>query len=231
MDKARSLIFLFALFGWLAVVQAQCVPELTGVEFFAVPDTIENLPVAYAPGPYETTIQMWIPTDTFVPMLNLVLPLDSLFITGIGGLPISFEYAVYPSAGPIPGGSSVCLQITNAYMEAEVYGVHPLFVHVTAWSVGIPSNGDMTGYVLRVEPEAVGIGEEQTNLMRSNIITDKVQLNGAHSGLLAIYNTGGQMVWHQSMGVTTALDVAFLPEGMYLLRTEEGSARFLKVSP
>ncbi|MFM1874285.1 MAG: hypothetical protein RL266_22 [Bacteroidota bacterium] len=226
----RIICFLLVSMS-VSLSMAQCVPNLGGPHFEAEPDTLVNLPTAYYTSAYEATVQMYIPTDTFVDMLNLVLPLDSLFITGIDGLPPSFEYQVYPTAGPIPGGTPICLQITNNLVYQKLEGSYPLFIHVEAWSVGIPAHGDITGYVLNVEPSLVGIGEEQTNIMRSNILTDKLQLNVAHSGPLAIYNIEGQMVWQQSTGVTTVLDVAFLPEGMYLLRTESGSARFLKVSP
>lgn len=222
------MIVLAFVFGWFAEISAQCVPNLTGVEFVAVPDTIENLPVAYAPGPYEATIQMWIPTDTFVPMLNLVLPLDSLFITGIGGLPISFEYAVYPSAGPIPGGSSVCLQITNAYIEEEVYGVHPLFVHVTAWSVGIPANGDMTGYVLRVEPPAVGVEEvERSSILLNSLVSDRIHVrNTTYNSSYRISDISGRIV--ASGTVNGPIDASGLKAGVYWFATDDATTRFVK---
>lgn len=209
---------------------AQCVPNLTGPDFETVPDTIVNLPTAFYPSSYEATVQMYIPTDTFVDMLNLVLPLDSLFITGIDGLPPSFEYQVYPSAGPIPGGTPICLQITNNLVYEKVAGSYPLFIHVEAWSVGIPANGDITGYVLNVEALPVGISEHATPVM-SNVVTDYLELSKLSYELIQILDTRGKAVQIIPANGRSQIGVSHLPNGIYFLRNGERTFKFLKVSP
>jgi hypothetical protein len=210
---------------------AQCSPNLAGPDFEAIPDTIVNLPTAHFPSDYEATIQMYIPTDTFVDMLNLVLRLDSLFITGISGLPITFSWEVYPNSGPIPGGTPICLQIFNPFVYQEEEGSHELLIHVTAWSVGLPANGDISGYVLNVEPITVGIKEVGNEILGATMVSEKLDLNAAFSKI-EIVNTSGEVVLSRyDSGSTHTIDVGSLPEGIYLLRTELGNAKFLKFTP
>jgi hypothetical protein len=228
----RSLLIGLLLFSFVVQLKAQCVPTLSGTDFVAVPDTLQNLPVAYFPSSYEATVQMYIPTDTFVDMLNLVLPLDSLFITGITGLPVSFEYEVYPSAGPIPGGSPICLQITNPSVYVEVEGVHPLLIHVLAWSVGLPANGDITGYTLKVEPLPVGISEPmvEDELLRSNLITGhSLSLNSDAGQTMMIIHSDGRMETYTTASGT--IDIGDLSDGIYVLKCGDRIERFAKVSP
>lgn len=225
------LCLIFSVLSFVQASYSQCTPELTGPDFEAVPDTIVNLPTAYYPAPYEATIQMYIPTDTFVDLLQLVLPLDSLFITGIDGLPPSFEYQVYPSPGPIPGGTPICLQITNSLVYEEVAGSHPLFIHVTAWSVGLPANGDITGYVLNVEPLSVGITELETKILNSNVVTDQLTFTKPPEGPIEIIGTNGKLLIKESNTTNRTVDVSALSNGIYFLRSNLGTARFVKVSP
>lgn len=230
MDKTQILRS-FTLVGFFICTTcvwalAQCTPILSGPDFEALPDTVVNIPTAYYPSTYEATLQMYIPTDTFVDMLQLVLPLDSLFITGIDGLPPSFEYEVYPSAGPIPGGIPICIQITNDLVYEKVAGSYPLYIHVTAWSVGLPANGDITGYVLNVEPLSVGVPEHEVNVIRSNMIDGLLQLNFKPTEPVYIIGSDGRAAFQFKPAQT--LDVSFLSNGVYLIRTELGSSIFIK---
>jgi hypothetical protein len=211
-------------------ILAQCIPNLSGPDFEAVPDTIDNLPTAYYPSAYEATVQMYIPTDTFVDMLNLVLHLDSLFITGIDGLPPSFEYEVYPTAGPIPGGTPICLQITNNAVYEKVAGSYPIFIHVEAWSVGLPAHGDITGYVLNVEPLPVGIPEHGFPTT-SNVVSDYLQLNKPTKESIRILDIQGKSVQIISPTTQTRIDLRHLPNGIYFIKIGDLTSKFLKVSP
>ncbi len=212
---------------------AQCTPNLSGPDFEAVPDTIVNLPTVYYPSNYEATIQMYIPTDTFVEALNLVLPLDSLFITGISGLPVTFNWQVYPTAGPIPGGTPICLQITNPFVYQEEEGMHDLFIHVTAWSVGIPANGDITGYVLNVEPLPVGIHEADNQLLTHNVVSEYIEpIPTNNTEWLTIIDARGKVVLEKKLtALEPLIDVRFLSDGIYFIRTAWGTSKFLKVRP
>lgn len=212
---------------------AQCVPNLTGPEFQADPDTIVNLPTAYFPSSYEATIQMYIPTDTFVDMLNLVLPLDSLFITGITGLPITFDYEVFPTAGPILGGTPICLQLTNPFVYQEEEGTHQLFIHVTAWSVGLPANGDITGYVLNVDPLPVGVNDAYGKILSSNVISKYLEIRPTiDAESLTILDARGVVVFEQILtGHRPRIDIEFLSDGIYFIQTPLGSSKFLKIGP
>lgn len=107
------LVLLTALVLLPGLLQAQiCSPDPTYTTPGIYPDT---LPPACAGEPYSFVMTIIVPPDTpFVtPFGTITVPIDSIVLDGVIGIPPSFTYACEPASCAIPGGTAGCVLVTG----------------------------------------------------------------------------------------------------------------------
>ncbi|RMG70299.1 MAG: hypothetical protein D6722_08865, partial [Bacteroidetes bacterium] len=119
-----SWVLLLAL-GWassLPGLQAQiCTPDPAYTTPGTYPATI---PAGCVGTPYETTITVVVPVDTFISSpFPVTVPFDSVVINGILGVPAGISYACAQPNCTFPGGSSGCVLVSGTPTTAGSYDV------------------------------------------------------------------------------------------------------------
>ena len=100
------------LFAWLPQGFGQtCQPDtsITTPGIFPF-----NLPVACVGQPYSTPLTVVVPVDTVValpPFGTFTLPIDSIVLNDILGLPAGFSFACNPGSCAVPGGGIGCVSV------------------------------------------------------------------------------------------------------------------------
>lgn len=161
----RILSLLLFLFLTADFATAQCVPDtsITHNDPGVYPDTITGLPHSYVGVAYATTIQIKVLTDTVVG--GLTVPVDSIVVNGVSGLPSGFTYVCTPSSCSFPGGSDACIYLQGLPPTGAMVGSYPIIVQVTAYGVlfGTPTNvpANITGYSIEIDANT-GISDLNT---------------------------------------------------------------------
>ncbi len=161
----RFLILLFCLLVSTNFVNAQCTPDtsITHNDPGVYPDTITGLPHAYVGVNYATTIQLKVLADTVIG--GFTVPVDSIVVNGVTGLPAGFTYLCTPSGCSFPGGSDACILLQGPAPTGNMTGTYPLVVQVTAYGVvfGTPTNvpANITGYSIVID-STTGINDLYT---------------------------------------------------------------------
>lgn len=149
----RELIIISLLWIFSFTVYAQCTPDsFTKPNIY--PDTIKNLDTAYANQYYEMKMTAVIPVDTLV--MGNRLPIDSIGLISLSGLPSSINYVSNSPSGYWKGGTSGCILIYGTPINSDA-GVYPLNITVRAFVAGIPADYSVKGYRLVV------VGNSQIN--------------------------------------------------------------------
>lgn len=112
MKRILPLIFLFSLMTVIETSYAQCTPDPYVTKPGIYPDSASGFPPAVATYPYNLTITVVVPADTLIPPLPL-LPIDSIGVTGVEGLPEGFQFLPSRPSGFWPGGTKGCALITG----------------------------------------------------------------------------------------------------------------------
>jgi len=154
----KTLLFLAAAFTFSGFVHAQCTPDsqFTAIGFY--PDSITGLTVACEGSPYSQVITFVAPVDTTVnipPIGPITIPLDSVVITGISGLPSGLSYSCqFASCSFLPSVSaSSCVEISGTPANGTI-GAHPIAITYDAYVtiLGSPSSFPFAvGYNLQVD--------------------------------------------------------------------------------
>ena len=116
------LVLAVMLAGMSASVQAQCVPDSTinassGV-FPAVPAE------ACAGQPYSQVLTVVIPPDTTITNpFPLTVPIDSVTIDNVVGLPPGLTYQCVPASCGFPGGTSGCILVSGTVTVPDTYDI------------------------------------------------------------------------------------------------------------
>ncbi|MFA4852838.1 MAG: T9SS type A sorting domain-containing protein [Bacteroidales bacterium] len=94
------------------------------------PDSATNLPHAIATVAYSTTMTAVIPQDTLY--MGATVPIDSIGVTSIVGLPTGFNYTPNSATGYWDGGTSGCVLISSSlgYPTQQQVGIYPLKIYV-----------------------------------------------------------------------------------------------------
>ncbi len=240
MMKKLLLLFVSMLaIGTVSSYGQACTPDpnCTSSGGRICPDTITNLPHAQVGIAYSTTITVVVPTDTMVTNpIPLTATIGDYTLDSVVGLPPGFTFQCNPANCVFPGGSTGCLVLESANPVAA--GTFPLVVHVTA-NITAPLPGsqqaEITGYKVVID-NTVGVevvnenvfalaqnvpnpAFNVTNIRFTSPVNERIELN--------IYNTMGQIVYHQDIDAERGLNeipvsVAELADGMYIYTVSNG---------
>ncbi|HPD63958.1 MAG TPA: T9SS type A sorting domain-containing protein [Bacteroidia bacterium] len=142
----RNILFCFSLVFISFLSNAQCIPDSFSKPNI-YPDTIRNLDTAYANQYYEMKMTAVIPVDTLV--FGNRMPIDSIGLISLTGLPASLSYVSNSLSGYWKGGTSGCILISGTPQNNE-NGVYPLNIMVRAFVAGVPADYPVKGYKIVV---------------------------------------------------------------------------------
>lgn len=231
MTKVITLLLLSRLM--ISVVTAQCVPNAAYTAPGIYPDSASGFPPAVATYEYNLVITAVIPADTILfPFPQL--PIDSIGVKSITGLPEGFEALPNRPSGFWHGGTSGCMLITGTPGHDQV-GHYPLIIKVDGYmgGLGYPFPHEITFYSITVfDSTAYGITSSETasNIRLAaypNPFTNKIMLEfyAFESGLydLLIYNTDSRLIQKETIKAVKGktiheTDGSHLKPGIYICR-------------
>lgn len=228
MKRIFPLVFLFSLMTVIKTSYAQCTPDPHVTKPGIYPDSASGFPPAVATYPYNLTITVVVPADTLIPPLPL-LPIDSIGVTGVEGLPEDFQFLPSRPSGFWPGGTKGCALITGTPSKAQV-GEYPLVFHVVGYISNLPFPYDITFYSIKIlDSTHYGI-DDPTNIFRFEVgqpyPDGRVELliSGPTSGnyRVQLYNISGLQVYSEILNLNAgesriSIFPGKLPKGIYLI--------------
>lgn len=161
----KLLLITLALSSFALRVNAQsCTPDGGFTGPGTSPNTIQNLDSAHVDTYFEQVITVVIPTDTNISGLGVV-PIDSVTITGVTGLPAGMSYTCQNSRCKTLGGSTGCIKIFGTPTNAAI-GTNTLVIKTRIYGIvftmPVFRDQDLTGYKLKVGT-LVSIEEQKQN--------------------------------------------------------------------
>lgn len=235
----KNLILLFILISLGLTASAQCTPDssithnIPGI----YPDTVTGLPHAVVGQTYGSTINVKVITDTVY--LGFTVPIDSVTIDNVNGLPPGFNFSCTPSTCGFPGGSNGCIFLFGPAPTPFMAGSYAISVDVTAYGriAGTPThisntiNGykiviDTTTGISGIEKLNFSIGQNTPNPARSTA-TIPVTLQHPDDVTVSISNLLGKEisshVYNLQKGKNSVqVDVRELQPGIYLYSVSNG---------
>lgn len=136
----KTLLSLLAIFAITTTIIAQnCAPDPQYTTSGVYPDSVTNLPIAYAGQPYSEVITAVTPADSCIvivfPPCQMV-DIDSVVVTSVTGLPPGFTI-VSQNENALPfkflGGSSSCMLVTGNPTVLDT-GHYPIAVSGTTYA-------------------------------------------------------------------------------------------------
>jgi hypothetical protein len=233
-------IFLFSLTG----LKAQCVPDANIKSSGVFPS---SLPAATPNVAYSQVLQFYITKDTIFNYLgqNINATIDSLFITGVKGMPAGFTYTCHNANCGIKGGGNGCVTIIGTASSAMKNTNFPLVVMLkikgTANTILGPISQTIidsnSKYAIFVQG-ASNVGEIKninSISLYPNPSKDKVEIivsEDAFQGAEAILtDINGQEVSRTVIhSAKTELEISNLSKGIYFLKfvAENGCVKTMK---
>jgi len=204
---------------------SQCVPgNYTKPNIY--PDTLINLDTAFAGQPYQMIMTAVIPVDTLV--LGNRLPVDSIGIVSLTGLPSSLTYQADKASGYWKGGTKGCILISGTPTNAEA-GIYPLNITVNAVVAGLPAFYPVKGYKLIVNGNSSFAFENAiTNIkLYPNPFYENASLRFFSNFIgpchLSIFNSFGQEVYKKEIVTSQGYNSIViqknnLKDGIYILK-------------
>lgn len=224
---------------------AQCVPDASIKSSGVFPSA---LPAATPNVAYSQVLQFYITKDTIFNYLgqNINATIDSLFITGVKGMPAGFSYACHNANCGIKGGSNGCVTITGTATSAMKNTNYPLVVMLkikgTANTILGPVsqtiNDSNSKYAIYVQ-SASNVSELADNNIISlypNPAKDKLEINISgiayqNNAEAAIIDMNGREVMKKSINaVKTEIEITGLTKGVYFVKlvNESGYLKTVK---
>ncbi|MGD0711754.1 MAG: hypothetical protein ABR968_11330 [Bacteroidales bacterium] len=159
MLKKLLLSIVFVISG-IILLDAQCT-NITYTSPGLHPDTMRH---AHATVLYGDTLTVIVPKDTTVPIFG-TLPIDSVVLNSITGLPAGFAY--HPSAHHWVGNTSGCIYFSGTPTHLEAIsngGIYPLALNFTGYSsIGSYSYADPD--TLFIKNDTISGNEQCTNII------------------------------------------------------------------
>ncbi|MDZ4668445.1 MAG: T9SS type A sorting domain-containing protein [bacterium] len=128
MRKTLFTILTICLFNLPNLLHAQCTPDTSFKTSGTIPAALDTAKVGIL---YQQTIQYHITKDTMVYVAQLGqtvnAKIDTLWITGVVGMPNGFTYSCHNAGCKILGGKTGCATLTGTATQAQA-GIYPLIV-------------------------------------------------------------------------------------------------------
>jgi len=224
----KKIFFLLVFILSSLINYSQCVPG-PYLKAGIYPDTLENLDTANINQYYEVVMTAVIPKDTFV--FGNILPIDSIGIDTLFGLPSSLTYKADRPSSYWLGGTKGCIQIFGTPSNSEV-GVYPLNITVNAVVAGLPALYPVKGYKIVVRGNNNIL--EETSLKKSLKIfpnpaktQTSLQMFSNYNETVKVYiiNSLGKKVKEITTNVvygqnTLNINLSDLAKGIYYVSTE-----------
>ena len=228
----------------IIVTNAQCVPDAgiksSGVFPSALPAAMPN--VVYSP-----VLQFYITKDTIFNYLgqNINATIDSLFITGVKGMPAGFNYTCNNANCGIKGGSNGCVTLTGTATTAMKNTNYPLVVMLkikgTANTILGPISQTIidsnSKYAIYVQTPS-SIGELNNSISISlypNPAKEKLEINVMENSLqnveAILMDMNCREVSRTEIHASkTEIDLSTLSKGVYFVKfvNESGFAKTMK---
>ena len=125
-----SLTLAFAFIG----AQAQCTPDPQFTIAGIYPDSATGLPNAMVGQTYNEVITIVAPLDTTaeVPVIGTIpVTVQTIELTNVIGLPLSFSYNCANSNCIFIGGNTSCAVLSSPSPTASEVGLHQIFMYTT----------------------------------------------------------------------------------------------------
>jgi hypothetical protein len=145
--KGLLVLVTILLFNAPKSANAQCGTVMVNATTLYYPDTVANLPAAVNGTSYSGVLQF------FVPASLSGLPITSVTVNSISGLPASFASAYSPVSGTVLANNSGCIIFTSTLVN-EVVGTYPIVINITAASPLGSFPQALTGYKIQVNNPA-----------------------------------------------------------------------------
>lgn len=234
--KKLILLTAIAILAFNQAIFAQCTPDLTITQSGIYPN---YLPDATTGTPYSQVLQVRVPADTLYS--GQTIPIQSIAITNISGMPASFSYLCVPANCTFPGGGNGCVLFTgNPTVGQE--GQYPILIFITATvellpGIPVPIQDTITDYVFvinapmsvnNVNVKSLEVNQNFPNPAINKTTIDFVVQN-ATSAELKIYNVLGKEIVTKKYNAkpgknTIEIDVREFEDGLYMYSLKTGNA-------
>jgi len=229
MKKLLLFIAFIGLFGFQRV-NAQCTPVPFPPPALTNPDTTMGIPPAVATQPYSEIVNVRVPADTIVMGTNL--PIDSIGVDSITGIPPTFSYATNSPNDYWKGGTFGCFIVQGTPAESDT-GVYTMILHTKIFVGHNPNNTilysaefefiildsskvgfrDITGDQFAVRQNAPNPFDDKTTIRFNSPQMDVFSFE--------VYNVAGQLVRKELIQANMGINqIEFakgdLPSGMYI---------------
>jgi hypothetical protein len=239
----KLLLILSVVFLSSAKISAQtCTPGANYADstYGVWPDTVQNIPPAFVGVPYSTDLNFKVPNvvtaelagDDPTAQLAIGNTIQSFTVTGVTGLPATFDYGCNISSCTYNGGSNGC---ANLYGTASATGVFPITINVSATIlfpnplyipnltpefIETPQATSFSGYKLIVGTAGLAEGILNPIEVHPNPAKEAITISGLYAqlniGSFVITNTEGKIMKTITPS-SNSVDVTIndLSKGMY----------------
>jgi len=128
----KILLTLTLAFSFIGA-QAQCTPDTQFTLAGIYPDSATGLPNATVGLPFNEVITIVTPLDTSAIIFGQTIPLtiQTIELTNVIGLPLSFSYNCADSNCIFIGGNTSCAVLSSPSPNASEVGLHQIFMYTT----------------------------------------------------------------------------------------------------
>ncbi len=177
-----------------------CTPDTAYTQPGIWPDGTQDFDTAYQCEPYTQILTVIVPVDSFAQGFDLWI--DSIVLTGIGGLPPGMTYECEPPSCTFPGGTTGCVLISGTSFITGIYNIvayTTTYVRMKTFPwLAISQNDTITDYQIVVD----------TSLFVSTAVAN-ASCVGVCDGTANVTPTGGTTpytyLWSDSGAQTNAM--------------------------
>lgn len=235
----KNFIISILLAGLYTFCYAQpCTPDPSLTSPGIKPDTVTNLPPAFAGVTYQAVISAFVPSDTTYS--GITATIDSICVVNVIGLPSGFSWVTDKPSKCWKGGQKGCMLISGVTYNLGLYPLRiPLMIHGKLGGMPISMPDTVKGYKINV---TTGIDEHTSQ----SFFIEQVYPNPAYNELIfdiyvleptklniVICNIIGQKVLSKdevlNVGKNTlSINISFLTEGIYTYTLNVGKSYVTK---
>ena len=232
-------LLLTVLLSFLALGSAiaQCTPVPFPGPALTNPDASQGIPPAFATFPYSQIINLRIPADTIV--LGTTLPIDSVGIDSIKGVPSAFSYVTNSANDYWPGGTFGCIVIQGTPSNADI-GTYTLTVYASIYLGHNAANKQsyVVNYDFKVRDSIsagfAGVTKEQFIVRQNapNPFDSKTLISfqspRAEAFSFEVFSIDGKLIRHEEINAEAGVnEITFtkgdLPSGLYIYQIKNDS--------
>lgn len=228
--KKLLLLASIAFFGALNA-GAQCTPDPQYTEPGIYPDSATNFGPACVNQPYTQLVTNVVPEDTTVVIGGIPLPpipIDSIVLEDVTGLPPGMSIACNPNNCSYEGGTTGCAIITGTCTTAGTYN---LVFNLSAYVGGQTTPQTFTVDYYKIVVSSCNVGLEEGSVskfkMFPNPASNKVTIEGLDKETVenvSLTNAEGKIIRTYNMidGASMEINMEGLNHGLYFVTINHG---------